>query len=141
MSPENIVTLLIAIVGAVSGSLSYFSQRRKAAAEATDIGVGSLQKVIKVLNEQIESLKAQQVVVETALGKAKNDLDAGHAMLRSAREQIAVAEERMGFLSRAATHLIDGVGILTKQLRENNITPAWKPDPAILKVAGLETKA
>lgn len=141
MTAESIVTLLVALIGAVAGSLGYFASRRKVAAEATDIGVGSLQKVIKVLNEQIDVLKSEQTAADAALAKAKADLDAGHAMLRSAKEQIAIAEERMGLLSRAADHLIDGVNILTKQLRENNITPIWKPDPAILKSAGLSAKA
>jgi chromosome segregation ATPase len=141
MTPEGIITLLVALIGAISGSLAYIGQRRKVAAEATDIGVGSLQKVIKVLSEQIDSLKSEQTAVETALSKAKADLDAGHSMLRNAREQIALAEERMGYLARAAGHLVEGVDDLAKQLRENDITPAWKPDLAILKAAGLTVKA
>jgi len=141
MTPEGLITLLVALIGAISGSLAYIGQRRKVAAEATDIGVGSLQKVIKVLSEQLESVKSERTAVETALSKAKVDLDAGHAMLRNAREQIALAEERMGYLSRAADHLIEGVSALSKQLRENNVTPVWKPDPAILKSAGLSAKA
>ena len=94
-------TVLVALAsgGAVTGLIQWAQNRQKTGAEAGSILVEGARALIEPLTERVEALEEENQKHERQHQENKERID----------------------------HLEAGVKILTQQLEDHQITPAWRP--------------
>jgi len=118
MTPENWVTLAVALVVASPGLLAWLRQRRKEKADTADVLTTAAGKIVISLQSTADRSEIRMAALET---------------------EIAKAEERIGKLEgdnrdlRATLRMcIIGIKKLHAQLVEHQIVPAWEPIEVVI---------
>lgn len=132
MNDDTWLPVILAFVATVPGILAYLNQRKKAPAETTDIYTGAAKKLLDTLGERLDKVTARMEGLEASLAKARDDLDAAEEELAKTRAELHSLDNANKRLRNAVGLMLDGIRLLTAQLTEKGVTPAWSPSPALI---------
>jgi uncharacterized protein HemX len=123
----QIVTIVVALIGAVSGVLSYLKGRSKDKADAASI---ITEAALKLSNEREAAHQEckKEIRELRAVSRCQDEkIESQGKKIRSQGEMIEKLTAWIARLERERDDWAEGIMALCRQLRESDMQPVWEP--------------